>query len=434
MSTVAASATTVKTSVVLCIDGLYPLQYAMLSTTLLPWHSQGMVRSPPLYFDYNATAPLAEEVRAAMDPWLRPLACNPSSVHFLGQRAREAVEQARESVAELAGRSAADVVFTSGGTEADSLAIWSCLWPPSGHVVASAIEHPAVLETIGVLVEAGVELSMINVNRHGQVDLSDIAAALRPDTRCVSVMAANNEVGTIQPIPEIASLTTKSGVPFHCDAVQAAAWVDLRQHCSGTSLISLSGHKIGGPPGIGALVVRPDVRPAPFMRGGGQQDGHRGGTEPTPLIVGFGAACQRVSTRREAEADRVAALRDRLEQAIVSTVPGTRRNGPDKDRLPNTLHLSFRDCPGDALVARLDLGGLAASAGSACASGVPHDSYVLKAMGVDPKWRDGALRLSLGYDSTEQQVDRAATLVCESALAVRSATRGGEMNTAQTSS
>lgn len=375
---------------------------------------------PPVYLDTNATAPLAPEVRAAMEPWLQSVPANPASVHRHGQRARAAVEAARSQVASLLGDTH-EVIFTSGGTEADNLAIWSQLgWPPCGHLLISSIEHPAILEPAAALEGLGVEVTRVTVGADGSVDVAAVGAAFRPETRLVSVMAANNEVGTVQPIAEIAALAKAHGVPLHCDAVQAAAWYDLAEIACGADLLSLSGHKIGGPPGIGALAVRPGLHVEPILRGGGQQRDLRPGTEPTALIVGFGAACARVADLRVGQNARIAALTDRLAAAIVASVPDAHLtvSGP---RLPNTLHLCFAGCDANELVARLDLDGVAASAGSACHSGVPHPSAVLAAMGIAADLAAGALRLSLGYHTTEQEIERSAPIVAAAVQAVRTA-------------
>lgn len=378
--------------------------------------------SAPIYLDTNATAPLAAEVREAMDPWLQHRPTNPSSVHRAGQRARAAVEAAREQVAALVG-GAHEIVFTSGGTEADNLAIWSQLgWPPSGHLVISATEHPAVMEPAVALAALGVGCTRVPVEGDGHVEPGVVKAAVRSDTRLVSVMTANNETGGLQPIGAIAEITHQCGLPLHTDAVQAAAWLDLSEHARGADLLTLSGHKIGGPPGIGALAVRPALGLSALLRGGGQQRDLRAGTEPTALIVGFGAACVRVLARRAQEATRVRALSEQLIDLITTAVPDVHVtvHGP---RLPNTVHLCFRYLNGSELVARLDLDGLAASAGSACHSGVTHGSGVLEAMDLAPELARGALRLSLGYHSTAAEIERAGGIVADAVASLRANSR-----------
>jgi cysteine desulfurase len=373
-----------------------------------------------LYLDYNATAPLAPEVRDAMLPWLDGVATNPSAVHREGQNARAAVEDARAVVAEFCG--GGDVIFTSGGTEADNLAISGVLgWPPAGHVVVSAVEHPAVLEPIAALAALGVDVSVADVDAEGRVSVEALRAALRPETRLVSLMAANNETGTLQPVAAVAESLRGSNVPLHCDAVQAAAWQELPEMLGDTSLVSLSGHKIGGPPGVGALVLRKPQSVQPLLHGGGQQRGRRPGTEPTALLVGLAAACRRVVGRRNAEAARIGQLTRELADRLQSRVDGLRLTVPTAARLPNTLHLCLTGCPADLLVARADLEGIALSAGSACASGVAHGSYVLAALGVPPEYRDGAVRISLGYETTAAGVERAASQLPIAIAAVRAA-------------
>lgn len=371
-----------------------------------------MSNPPSVYFDYNASAPLCAEAAAAMEPWRSGSVSNPSSAHRSGQRARAAVEGARAQVASLLGCEPMAVVFTSGGTEADNTAIFGAMgWPPQGHLVISAIEHPAVLEPAVALHELGLGVARVAVGADGRVDPEAVREALRPDTRLVSIMAANNEVGTLQPIVEIAAVVHEAGALFHTDAVQAAPWVDLRPLAAASDLLSISSHKLAGPLGMGALYVRPGIELVPLMRGGGQQGGRRGGTEATASMLGFGAACARALRERDQAAARVAELRDRLEASIVDGVDGVRCNGARAARLPNTCHVCFARCDGNALVARLDLEGIAASAGSACASGVARSSPVLEAIGVPREYLPGALRLSLGYESGEADVDRALEVI-----------------------
>ena len=373
-----------------------------------------------IYMDYNATTPLASEVAQAMTPWHQPQASNPSSVHRWGQRARAAVEESRRSVAMFCGNHRHQVIFTSGGTEADNLALYGACWPPDGHLLVSGVEHPAVLEAAEVMSTLGLAVERLAVDGAGIVDPDAVRRALRPNTRLVSVMAANNETGCLQPIEEIAAVTREAGVLLHCDAVQAASWLDLAPLGADCDLLSLSAHKLGGPLGIGALVCRSGLDLRPQILGGGQQGGRRAGTEPTPLIVGFAAACERVQKLRP-EANRVRCLRDDLEITLLESIPESRRNGPKHTRLPNTLHLSFQHCRGDLLVARLDLDGLAASAGSACASGVAHPSHVLAAMGVVTTYSQGSLRLSLGYETGRSEVETALELVPIAVAAARAA-------------
>ena len=372
------------------------------------------MKAPPnVYLDHNASVPLCVEAINAMQPWLTGSVSNPSSVYRSGQRSRVAVEKARGEVAKLLGCQPSAVIFTSGGTEANNMAIWGGLgWPPHGHLVVSAIEHPAVMEPAVALRDLGVEVTFAPADNQAVVALETVRAAISPNTRLVSIMAANNEVGSIQPIKTIAAMAHDSGALFHTDAVQAAPWTDLQPLTTASDLISLSSHKIAGPMGIGALYVRPGLDLPPFVRGGGQQGGRRGGTEATALIVGFGAACARTRTIRDESVARVAGLRDRLETTLLDSIEGARRNGSEC-RLPNTCHMSFAYCDGNVLVARLDLDGVSASAGAACASGVAKASPVIDALSLPAKYSAGGLRLSLGYETTESDVDRAIhTIPC----------------------
>ena len=375
-----------------------------------------------IYLDYNATAPLAAEAAEAMSAWLAPRAANPSSPHRPGRRARAAVEEARGTVAELLAVEPASIVFTSGGTEADNLAIWGAFgWPPAGHLVVSCVEHPAVLEPAAALEAAGVAVTRVDVDDAGRVDLEELELALRPDTRMISVMAANHEVGALQPIEKIASLARARGVLFHCDAVQAAPWLDLGALTTSADMVSISAHKLAGPVGVGALFVRRGLPLQPHLRGGSQQAGRRGGTEPVALISGFAAACRRARRLREEAAQRVGSLRDCLETALLEQVSDAFRSGAPEGRLPNTSHLCFASCDGNALVARLDLEGVAAASGAACSTGVPETSHVLAAMGIAPRLRGGALRLSLGYETSREEIDRATRIITESVEALRRA-------------
>lgn len=381
-----------------------------------------MLEEEFVYLDYNATAPLAVEAAEAMSPWLMPRAANPSSPHGPGRQARAAIEDARRAVGELLAAEPANVVFTSGGTEADNLALWGVFgWPPEGHLVVSAVEHPAVLEPAAALETAGVEVTRLGVDESGRIDLEELEQAIRPDTRLVSVMAANHEIGTLQPVEQIAGLTRAQDVIFHCDAVQAAPWMDLGSLTASADLVSISAHKLAGPVGVGALFVRAGLSLQPHLRGGAQQAGRRGGTEPVALISGFAAACQRVMRLRDEAVPRARLLRDSLEKTLLEKTSDVFLSGAPGDRLPNTSHLCFASCDGNALVARLDLEGLAAASGAACSTGVPQPSHVLVAMGMNPALRGGALRISLGYETSEEDVERAIHIIPESVEALRRA-------------
>jgi len=276
------------------------------------------------------------------------------------------------------------------------------------------------------MAQFGVGVTAVGVDAQGRVDPDDVVAAIRPETRLISVMAANNETGTVQPVAEIAALAAEHDVPVHCDAVQVAAWFDLDRHLGGSAMASLAGHKIGGPSGVGALVLRRPVQLHPALHGGGQQQGRRPGTEPTALLVGMGAACRRAGLRHAQEAERVAALADGLVARLQDSTQDLLLTVPSAQRLPNTVHVCFARCAADLLVARLDLDGVAISAGSACASGVAHGSHVLEALGVPAEYRDGAIRISLGYETTDADVERAAVSIPAAVEAVRAATQAGD--------
>ena len=326
------------------------------------WHAAPM--NSRIYLDYNATAPLAPEVREAMLPWLDSLPTNPGAVHQSGQAARAAVEAARAEVAAFCG--GGDVVFTSGGTEADNLAITGLLgWPPAGHLIVSAVEHPAVLEPAAAMAQVGVEVTAVGVDTQGRTNTDEIIAAIRADTRLISVMSANNETGTLQPVAEIAARAGEHGVPVHSDAVQVAAWFDLPQQLGEASMVTLAGHKIGGQTGVGALVLRSPQQLHATLHGGGQQQARRPGTEPTALLVGMGAACRRAGQRHAEENSRVAELADQLIGRLQTATEGLRVTVPSAARLPNTVHVCVRDCAADLLVAHLDTEGVEGQPNSA---------------------------------------------------------------------
>lgn len=373
---------------------------------------------PAIYLDHNATAPLCPEAAAAMRAWMEPIPANPSAVHRSGQRARAAIEMARDQVASVCGPGS-EVIFTSSGTEADNLALWGVLgWPPRGHLIVSAIEHPAILEPARALESLGVAVTVVPVDRQGRIDPGAVEAAITDETRLISLMAANNEVGTLQPVARVAAIGRAREIPVHCDAVQALAWLPLLAHAGNADMLTLAAHKIGGPVGIGALVLRRPLRLEPLLRGGGQQRGRRPGTEAVALAVGFGAACERVAGRRDTETIRIGALTERLRVRCL-LIPDVEATVTGAATLPNTLHLSVGGAEGAALVARLDLEGLSVSGGSACTSGVAQGSHVLEAMGIGAQRSRGVLRISLGYDTTSAQIDRAAAILERAIAAVR---------------
>jgi cysteine desulfurase len=354
-----------------------------------------------IYLDYNATSPLDPRVLEAMRPWLEGKFGNPSSIHWAGREARAAVDRARGQVAKLLGAAPSEIVFTSGGTEADNLALRGVVRAARAiapHLVVSAIEHPAVSEAAQALQEEGVALSRVGVGREGRIDPDRLEAALRPETLLVSVILAQNETGALQPVAEIARRSRERGILVHTDAVQAAGRLPLRVADLGVDLLSLSGHKIGAPQGVGALYVRRGVRLEPIHRGGGQERGRRSGTENVAGIVGLGAAAELAEAELGVVPARVQALRDRLERELCAAIPGLRVNSPG-ERLCNTLSLLIDAVEGEALLLALDLEGIAASSGSACSSGTMRPSPVLLAMGLTPEEAHGSLRLSLGRES-----------------------------------
>lgn len=338
---------------------------------------------------------------AAIDPYCE---FNPSSLHAEGRAARAALDDARERVAAAIGATRREIVFTSGGTEANNLALAGVVHavPRPSHVVVSAIEHSAILRPLALLREEGVEATILSVDADGYVDPSNFARALRPDTCLASIMYANNEVGAVEPIAELAAMARGRGVLFHTDAVAAAMWLDLDVRRLGVDLMSLSAHKVYGPRGIGALYVRRGVPITPLLLGGGQEGGLRSGTENVRAAVGFARALELAVAERDENGRRVEALRDRLETGIRRAIPGSRINGAGAVRLSNIANVSIEGVAAGDLLVALDLEGVAVSAGSACATGALEPSHVLAAMGGPS---DGGIRLSLGTKTTAGEVD-----------------------------
>ncbi len=364
-----------------------------------------------VYLDHAATTPVHPDVAAAMQRALAEGWGNPSSAHAFGREARRLVEDAREEVAALIGARPQEVVFTSGGTEADNLAILGVarLAREKGrgdHVVTSLVEHHAVLHACEYLEKReGFRVTYLPVDGHGMVDPDDLRRALTDRTVLVSVMLANNEVGTIQPVRELAAIARERGVPFHTDAVQAAGQIPVDVGELGVDLLSLSAHKIYGPKGVGALYVRRGLRLEPLLHGGGQERRLRPGTENVPGIVGLGAAARLARAELPRLGERVAALRERLIAGVLDRIPDARLNGHPERRLPGNANVSVRYVEGEAILLNLDLKGVAASSGSACAAGSTEPSHVLVAMGLPEHEARGALRFSLGRENTEADVD-----------------------------
>ncbi|MDX9741123.1 MAG: cysteine desulfurase family protein [Gammaproteobacteria bacterium] len=366
-----------------------------------------------VYFDYNATSPLDPAVLEAMLPFLRqPIGGNASSRHAPGRAARAAVERAREQVAALVGAAPREIVFTSGGTEANNLAIKgiAATWR-SGSLLVSAIEHSSVLAPARALAAAGWRILEVLPDEDGRIPPERVSAALAPDTRLVSIMWANNETGVIQDVAACAALTGERGVAFHSDAVQAAGKVPVDTGLPGLGLASLSAHKIGGPQGVGALVVDSALDLEPLLHGGGQEGGRRSGTENVAGIVGFGQAAE-LAAARLGEARRLAELRTRLEQGL-SGMPGVEIFGAQAERLPNTVFFAVDGVDGSTLLLLLDEAGYAVSSGSACGSGRPEPSHVLLAMGAERERAFGALRVSLGAGNRAEEVDGFVAVLAE---------------------
>jgi cysteine desulfurase len=367
-----------------------------------------------IYLDYNATTPVAPSVHEAMTPFLTEHYGNPSSNHALGRACREAVEDARSKVAALLGADRDEVIFTSGGTESNNLAILGLMMrdAPSlnGHLIISAVEHPAVVEPARFLERLGYDLTVVGCDAQGRVDPDQVVAAIRPDTRLVSLMHANNETGVLQPLREVAEICHGHNVRLHTDAAQSFGKIPTFVDELGVDLLSVAGHKCYGPKGIGALYVRRGVRLEPVLHGAGHEGGLRPGTENVPFIVGLGQAARLALRSLDESAERLAGLRDRL-CARLSHVIGSRMtvNSGRAQRLPNTLSVNFLEVSGAQLLARIP--DVCASTGSACHSGVKGMSPTLAAMGLDPDEAQGAVRFSVGWFTSEEDIDRAAELV-----------------------
>ncbi|MHB8732919.1 MAG: cysteine desulfurase family protein [bacterium] len=363
-----------------------------------------------VYLDYAATTPVDPRVLRVMLPYFTEHAGNASSLHASGQEARGAVDRARVEVASLLGARPGEIVFTSGATEADNLAVVGVGLARGRHIITSSIEHHAVHEACHFLQERGYELTVVPVGAAGIVDPDDIRRAVRPDTSLISIMAANNEIGTLQPVAEIGAIAREHGVPFHSDATQWVGALPARVDDLRVDLLSLSGHKRYGPKGAGALYVRTGTPLVPLQRGGGHERGRRGGTENVPGIVGLGAALRIAGAEMDEEGERITALRDRLIAGALA-IPGVVLNGDPARRLPNNANLSIEGTDSQSLVIALDLRGVAVSAGSACSSGTLEASHVLTALGVPAERAMSAVRLTLGRPTTTAEVDEAlATL------------------------
>ncbi|WP_374291077.1 cysteine desulfurase NifS [Desulfovibrio desulfuricans] len=360
-----------------------------------------------IYFDNNATTAVAPEVREAILPYLGEFYGNPSSMHTFGGQVADAVETARENMAALLGASPDEIIFTSCGSESDNAAIWSATQtqPEKRHLITTRVEHPAVLSVMQHWERQGYRVTYLGVDNKGRLDLDEYAAALTSDTALASIMFANNEVGNIYPIQQMAEMAKDKGILFHTDAVQAVGKTPIDLAHLPVDMLSLSGHKLHAPKGIGVLYVRKGVRFRPFLRGGHQEKGRRAGTENVPYIVGLGAAAKLAATHMQEERVNVAMLRDRLEKGLVERIPDCMVNGDVENRLPNTTNIAFKNVEGEAILLMLDRLGVCASSGSACTSGSLEPSHVLRAMGVPFTYAHGSIRLSLSRYSTQEEVD-----------------------------
>jgi cysteine desulfurase len=382
-----------------------------------------------IYFDHNATTPVEPAVADAMLGALKDEFGNPSSVHHYGQRAKAAIDGARSAVASLIAADPSEIVFTSGGTESDNFAIRGVAeaLEVTGrrHLIASGIEHEAVLNTLKALARRGWTVTLLPVDQSGIVSPDALRDALTDTTALVSIMHANNEIGTVQPIAQLSAMARARSAVFHTDAVQSAGKIPVDVRALGVDLLSLSAHKFYGPKGVGVLWIRRGTRLTPFMTGGKHERNRRAGTENVAGIVGLGVAADIAARKLQEEAVRVGRLRDRLEAGILAAVPGTAVNGAREPRVPNTTNISFDRVEAESLLIALDLEGVAVSTGSACSSGTLEPSHVLKAMGLPVHRTQNSIRFSLGASNTEEQVDRVIEMLPRIVQKLRSLTKVG---------
>ena len=366
----------------------------------------GTVAEPRIYLDHNATSPLRDDARAALAGELARVPGNPSSMHAEGRAARARIDAARDAVAALVQAQASEIVFTSGGTESDNFGVKGLAWARGGgHVITSKIEHHAVLRTCQALEAQGFDVTYLPVDETGMIDLDDVRRALRPDTIAISIMHANSEVGTIQPVRAIGALARERGIAFHVDAVQTFGKVEIDVEAFNIDLLSFSGHKIYGPKGVAGLYIRKGTKMVSVQHGGEHERRRRAGTENVPGIVGLGKAVEVRAREMKDEAVRLTALRDRLWEGVRARVPDVRLNGHPTERVPGTANIAYKNVESESIVLGLDLKGIAVSAGSACTAGSVEPSYVLVAMGVPLEWAMGAVRASLGRSTTAEDID-----------------------------
>lgn len=360
-----------------------------------------------IYFDNAATTPVRKEVLQVMMPYFTQLYGNASTVYTIGRESKKAVEKAREQVAKALGAQTSEIIFTAGGSESDNMAIKGIAEANKNkgrHIITTQIEHHAILHTCEYLEENGYEVTYLPVDAYGKVRIADVKAAIRLDTILISVMFANNEIGTIQPIAEIGALAKEKGIVFHTDAVQAVGHVAIDVNEMNIDLLSLSGHKLNGPKGIGALYVRKGVAIKPFIHGGAQEKQRRAGTENVPGIVGLGEAVELAYKELATQTSRLQKLRDKLISGLLENIPNSALNGHPTDRLPGNCNISFEFIEGESMLLLLDHEGIAASSGSACTSGSLDPSHVLLAIGLPHEKAHGSLRLTLGHTNTEEEV------------------------------
>lgn len=380
-----------------------------------------------IYLDYNATTPLKPQVYEAMVPYFKELYGNPSSIHWAGQAGKEALMVAREKVANLFHVDPQEVVFTSGGTEANNLAlkgvfgVFQKKWQKKGrHIITTQVEHKSILECCDYLKKQGAEISYISVHPNGQIHLEELKAQIRPDTILISVQAANNETGVLMPLKEISDIAQAHNILFHVDAVQMAGKKALFLDELPMDLVSISSHKIYGPKGAGALIIRRALKLEALLHGGNQERKRRGGTENVPAIVGFGTACEWAQKESASEAQRLEELRNKLEEGIFATIPEAVIHGKDSPRVSNTLNVSFKGLEAEGLLLNLDLKGIATSSGSACSSGSLDPSHVLLAMGVSPENALSSIRFSLGYQTQKEDIEFVLEVLPEMVQRLRS--------------
>ncbi|RLB30336.1 MAG: cysteine desulfurase NifS [Deltaproteobacteria bacterium] len=367
---------------------------------------------PPIYLDHNATTPVDPAVLSAMMPYLRNEFGNPSSGYPLGIRAKESIEQARKDVASLLGCKPGEIIFTSGGTESNNMVLKGVVdfrAPQETHIVTCAVEHPAILNPALFLVELGVKVTVLSVDRSGLVDPADVAEAILPETKLISIMLANNETGTIQPLKEISKVAREKGIPVHTDAAQAVGKLQVDVNELGVDFLTVAGHKVYAPKGVGALFIREDRHIQPLIHGAAQEGGKRAGTENVILAVGLGAACRIAAQRLKEDMEKMQLYRDRLQELLFGEIEGLVLNGHPTLRLPNTLNVSVPGLEGNLILQGLT--GLMASTGAACHDKRVKLSHVLSAMGVPPKIGMGALRLTVGRTNTLEQIEEAAGMI-----------------------